>query len=81
MPSFSGGGPLLTDNGLDLLNQMLTYDPERRISAADALVHPYFHEDPPPKPTSMMPTFPSLAEKPALATQAHRPHQPADNDG
>ena len=29
-------------DGLDLLNQMLCYDPAGRISAADAMQHPYF---------------------------------------
>jgi len=32
----------LDADGLDLLQQMLTYDPARRISAVRALQHPYF---------------------------------------
>ena len=32
----------ITDAGLDLLSQLLTYDPERRITAEEALKHPYF---------------------------------------
>jgi cell division cycle 2-like protein len=32
----------LTAAGLDLLMSLLTYDPERRISAEEALQHPYF---------------------------------------
>lgn len=32
----------LSSSGLDLLTSMLTYDPEKRISAEDALQHPYF---------------------------------------
>lgn len=35
-------------NAFDLLNRMLAYDPLRRISAADALEHPYFKDDPLP---------------------------------
>lgn len=54
-PSFAGGPAPLTDSGLELLNAMLTYDPERRISARDALAHPYFAEDPPPKPVALGP--------------------------
>jgi len=34
--------PYLTAAGLDLLMSFLTYDPERRISAEEALDHPYF---------------------------------------
>jgi serine/threonine protein kinase len=34
----------LDDNGLDLLQKLLTYDPTQRISAIQALQHPYFNE-------------------------------------
>lgn len=37
--------PSLDKNGIDLLEQLLTYDPANRISAKRALLHPYFHED------------------------------------
>ena len=32
----------MTTAGIDLLMSLLTYDPERRISAEEALEHPYF---------------------------------------
>ena len=32
----------LDDNGLDLLDAMLVYDPAGRISAKQACLHPYF---------------------------------------
>ncbi|KAJ3357793.1 hypothetical protein HDU83_002921 [Entophlyctis luteolus] len=51
--------PSLTANGMDLMSRMLTYDPASRISAAEALRHPYFTENPPPKDPSLFPTFPS----------------------
>jgi cell division cycle 2-like protein len=34
--------PFLTVAGIDLLSSLLTYDPERRITAEEALQHPYF---------------------------------------
>ena len=34
--------PHITAAGLDLLSQLLAYDPEMRTSAEDALKHPYF---------------------------------------
>jgi len=52
----------LSDLGFDLLSQMLCYDPEKRISAADALNHPYFKEDPVAYEPENMPAFKSLNE-------------------
>lgn len=37
--------PALDDNGLDLLDALLVYDPAGRISAKQACQHPYFTED------------------------------------
>jgi cell division cycle 2-like protein len=34
--------PHLSASGIDLLMSFLTYDPEQRITAEDALQHPYF---------------------------------------
>ncbi|THH03003.1 hypothetical protein EW145_g6612 [Phellinidium pouzarii] len=58
--------PYMTAAGIDLLSKMLTYDPEKRITAADALQHPYFSESPPPKHPDLFSSFPSVAagEKP-----------------
>ena len=52
--------PRLGASGLDLLNQFLTYDPARRISADAAMQHPYFEESPKAKPVNEMPTFPQF---------------------
>ncbi|KAL1916510.1 uncharacterized protein VTP21DRAFT_5701 [Calcarisporiella thermophila] len=53
--------PYLTNKGLDLLSGLLTYDPEKRMTAEEALKHPYFSEPPLPKDPSLFPTWPSKA--------------------
>ncbi|XP_076940491.1 cyclin-dependent kinase G-2-like isoform X1 [Bidens hawaiensis] len=53
------GSPVLSDAGFDLLNKLLTYDPEKRITAAEALNHEWFREVPLPKSKDFMPTFPA----------------------
>jgi len=50
--------PYLTESGHRLLNQMLCYNPEKRVTATEALKHPYFNERPLPIEARQMPTFP-----------------------
>jgi len=45
----------LTNNGLDLMRKLLEFDPEKRISAEEALEHPYFRENPPMKVSQCRP--------------------------
>jgi cell division cycle 2-like len=52
-------GSRLTSSGIDLLSSFLTLDPSKRITAAEALQHPYFKEDPKPKHPEFFPSFPS----------------------
>ncbi|KAG9446662.1 hypothetical protein H6P81_012790 [Aristolochia fimbriata] len=56
--SFTGRS-VLSEAGLDLLNKLLTYDPEKRITAEDALNHEWFREVPLPKSIDFMPTIPA----------------------
>ncbi|KAK7291564.1 hypothetical protein RIF29_06809 [Crotalaria pallida] len=56
--SFIGGLPVLSELGYDLLEKLLTYDPEKRITAEDALLHDWFHEAPLPK-SDFKPILPS----------------------
>ncbi|GKV14713.1 hypothetical protein SLEP1_g25543 [Rubroshorea leprosula] len=53
------GSPVLSDAGFDLLNKLLTYDPEKRITVEAALNHEWFREVPLPKSKDFMPTFPA----------------------
>jgi len=48
--------PSLSDSGFDLLTKLLSLNPQNRISASEALSHPYFSEYPLP---SMIGHFPS----------------------
>ncbi|CAK8671064.1 unnamed protein product [Clavelina lepadiformis] len=50
--------PWISEAGLTLLNLMLLFHPERRITARDAIATSYFKENPLPCDSDMMPTFP-----------------------
>ncbi|KAJ7526555.1 hypothetical protein O6H91_16G011900 [Diphasiastrum complanatum] len=56
------GRPMLSESGFDLLNGLLTYDPQKRITAEKALEHDWFQEVPLPKMKELMPTFPVRSE-------------------
>ena len=40
--------PNLSEQGCDLLDKLLQYDPSKRLSASQALEHPFFSEEPLP---------------------------------
>ncbi|KAL4517200.1 hypothetical protein Ndes2437B_g06807 [Nannochloris sp. 'desiccata'] len=56
------GRPTLSESGFDLLQGLLELCPEKRMSAQQALDHPWFREHPLPKDPAMMPTFPGTNE-------------------
>ncbi|RKP06153.1 kinase-like domain-containing protein, partial [Thamnocephalis sphaerospora] len=53
----------VTASGIDLLSRLLAYDPAQRITAEEALKHPYFSEHPPPQHPDLFPSWPSKASK------------------
>jgi cell division cycle 2-like protein len=58
-PRVSYGDALaLSDVGYDLLSRLLELDPAQRMSAAEAVKHPWFSEHPLPTPENMMPGIP-----------------------
>ncbi|KAF3436839.1 hypothetical protein FNV43_RR19592 [Rhamnella rubrinervis] len=65
------GSPVLSDLGFDLLSRLLSYDPEKRITAKDALNHDWFREAPFPK-SGFKPNFPELhGQKRYLKSREH----------
>jgi len=54
---------MLSEAGLTLLKELLTYDPKKRISCMDALKSSYFTENPQPIDPSMFPTWPAKSEQ------------------
>ena len=48
-PQFRQKFQFLSSAGIDLLMSLLTYDPERRITAEEAMQHPYFTQVTPTK--------------------------------
>ncbi len=52
------GGAQLSELGLQLLQRLLCLDPGQRITAAEALAHPWFEEYPPPTDERLLPAYP-----------------------
>ncbi|KAJ3033441.1 hypothetical protein HDV00_006348 [Rhizophlyctis rosea] len=75
--------PYLTENGLNLMTKLLTLDPSQRITAEEALRHPYFTESPPPKDPSLFPTWPakSAGEKKRKYASPSAPHAHGGDGG
>ncbi|KAG5978187.1 hypothetical protein E4U56_004529 [Claviceps arundinis] len=69
--------PNMTAAGANLLNALLSLDPERRPSAKMMLQHEYFSQDPKAKPESLFPTFPSKAGQERRRRRHDEPNAPA----
>lgn len=67
----------LSDTGIKLINDLLTYDPMKRTSARRARKDKYFHEKPHPVDPEMMPTYPHLRNS---KPQVHRKIAHLDDD-
>lgn len=61
-PGVTGSTAYLSETGFDLLSRLLCYDPSKRITAAEALAHPYFNEAPLPLQPHEMESFRSMNE-------------------
>lgn len=67
--------------GLALLNKLLCYDPSKRITAADSVDHPWFHEGPLPVDPSMFPTWPAKSEMNANPKKKIKSPTPPEGGG
>lgn len=56
--------PGASDDALDLLARMVSLDPNRRPTAAEALAHPYFSAAPAPTPVQRLPKPPLREDNP-----------------
>ncbi|KAF7310646.1 Pkinase-domain-containing protein [Mycena chlorophos] len=72
-PQFRQKFPYLSAAGIDLMMSLLTYDPERRITAEEALQHSYFTESPLPKHPDLFGSFPSVA----AGEKRRKPYSPS----
>ena len=68
----------LSDLGIKLINDLLTYDPKKRISAEGARRCRYFREKPHPVDPEMMPTYPHLRNS---KPQVHRKMPEVEEEG
>ena len=62
MPLSKDDPMYLTDTGLDLLKRLFTLNPDKRISAEEALKHPWFNELPMVADQATMPKFAPMNE-------------------
>ncbi|XP_020592120.1 cyclin-dependent kinase D-1-like [Phalaenopsis equestris] len=61
-PSLRSLFPMASDDALDLLSKMFTYDPNARISTQQALEHRYFSSMPAPTKPALLPRPPPKGE-------------------
>uniref|UniRef100_A0A0N5C8P3 cyclin-dependent kinase n=1 Tax=Strongyloides papillosus TaxID=174720 RepID=A0A0N5C8P3_STREA len=66
------GDKSLTEKGYKLLNKFLTYDPEKRITAEEALKHEWFDEAPYAVTSDCMPTWPAKSELSRVPKESHK---------
>lgn len=70
-------GRRTSDLGIQLLQEMLTYDPKKRLTAEKALQNSYFKELPLPIDPAMLPTWPAKSELGARKVLQSSPKPPS----
>lgn len=63
---------MIGKEGMDLMKKMLKMDPNERITAAEALKHPYFNKL--KSRVSRSPLTSDYYERPKLLTTSNNPH-------
>jgi cell division cycle 2-like len=69
-------GSYLSDKGFELINKLLTYAPEKRITAEESLKHEFFKETPLPVDVSLFPTWPAKSEGSSLKNKVPQDSEP-----
>ncbi|KAL3312102.1 Cyclin-dependent kinase 11A [Cichlidogyrus casuarinus] len=67
----------ISEQGFDLLNKLLTYDPNKRVTAEKAMTHQYFNEKPRAIDPSMFPSWPAKSEGNFVKRKQASPRPPA----
>ncbi|XP_068659305.1 cyclin-dependent kinase D-1-like [Aristolochia californica] len=75
-PSIRSLFPMASDDTLDLLSKMFTYDPKVRISVQQALEHRYFSSVPPPTKPALLPRPPKKGESLSTKPMDFNPQGP-----
>ncbi|XP_010540010.1 PREDICTED: cyclin-dependent kinase D-3-like [Tarenaya hassleriana] len=70
-PSLRSLFPMISDDALDLLSKMFTYDPKARISVQQALEHRYFTSAPAPTDPAKLPRPVRKQESSKVSDQKH----------
>ena len=74
-------GAFVSDAGLELLQGLLTCDPARRTTAAEALAHRFWQEAPAPCDPRLMPAFPSAHDDMQQQQQQQQQHAGSGGGG
>ena len=62
--SLLSGGLQASEDAVDLLSRLVAFDPRKRLTAAEALQHPYFKSSPKPTDPGRLPKPPIRAHNP-----------------
>ena len=71
VPDFKSLFPAASSDAVDLCKKMLAFDPSQRITATDALAHPYFSNQPEPTKGEELPRVVKIGKKHSISSNPH----------